>query len=989
MKLPRWTTGGYSRSIQTTGIRPEYRIADLLRSSTRSIDLYDVIQLPVFWKPDHYLPKAQIGSFGAQVHNVVGLSNRMTEPDLLKLLIGAASNNLETEKTMSLVMELVEDKHYEKLLMSLLNQKLDTVRAFAEKLLVPSARQGKWNLVKTLIESGVDIDAKLGGRVYATRSATALESAVDAGNVDMVRYLIERGATDLSAIVENPFYQYSKIPGCTMVDLAVHRGHHSLVMYLLQNASPTTKRVPNVTIYHLRNAILLGHVEMVRSLLDSSSSIREAARAYPWLFYEAAALCKNEDDAGSMINMLLSYDFAITSTDAFKRGSTLTAAAVVPHMALIKRLLAAGFGVNSVASGHTSRPKDLSDGHDTYKSVLGTITGKSALHVAASQGHEGLVQLLISNGADASQDCGSYPIQGAAWNGRTTAVALLLQAGANVNARKYPSDSIEYFPHSEKREIWPAILLALLGNHIETAEILHSGGAFLADYIEDDFSGIEFLPWLLENGSQALLLSVMDQLLGFQKLESFDVDILTDRFGEEFIAELARTGVQVRRIPNIYALIDDHSDWTQNREGSRDSRQEWPSFNQFLPLKILEGSEESPEQQVLQNIAQQDGLLLRHGPRLLALAIEGGLERMVLLLLHAGLSPFEPIAEAKDEMMKYIDYVYDFLPGRSAFFIAVEESDERLTGFFLDWNSAALDDNQSLSRHQQMCRAYCLTLHIDYGDTWLRDLLAKYGIDHVVAIQTLGASYIKKYLYSYLNKSIQERSYDTTDRILRQQERFGDLANPPELGLGSTLLQLLVQKNEVQQVRSLLDLGADVNAEADDLRGATALQFAAINGNFEIAHILLEAGADVNAPRAAYDGRTAIEGAAEWGRLDMVHHLLEVGADIEFCTNYRRTVYRAWKNGHRTIARMVHNWKREKCGEQNCEAPETVLKSMTRLELYGELPAMSNINEGLDKTDEIFPFNSMPEYTRLRSDRKERRRNIEREIALNQAKPLD
>jgi hypothetical protein len=43
----------------------------------------------------------------------------------------------------------------------------------------------------------------------------------------------------------------------------------------------------------------------------------------------------------------------------------------------------------------------------------------------------------------------------------------------------------------------------------------------------------------------------------------------------------------------------------------------------------------------------------------------------------------------------------------------------------------------------------------------------------------------------------------------------------------------------------------------------------------------------------------------------------------------------------------------------------------------------------LDKTDEIFPFNSMPEYTRLRSYRKERRRNIEREIALNQAKPLD
>jgi ankyrin repeat protein len=615
MKLPRWTTGGYSRSIQTTGIRPEYRIADLLRSSTRSTDLYDVIQSPVFWKPDHYLPKAQIGSFGAQVHNVVGLSNRMTEPDLLKLLIGAASNNLETEKTMSLVMELVEDKHYEKLLMSLLNQKLNTVHAFAEKLLVPSARQGKWNLVKRLIERGVDIDTKSEKGLWPPRSTTALESAVDAGNVDMVRYLIERGATNLSAIVESSFGEYSEISLCTVVDLAVHKGHHGLVMHLLQNVNHNTKHAPNGTIYYLRNAMLLGHLEMVRLLLDSSSGIREAARAAPWLFYEAAALCKNEDHANTLINMLLSYDFDIASTDAFGRGSILTAAAVVPHMALIKRLLAAGFGINCVASGHISRPKNLFDGHDIYNSVLGTITGKSALHVAASQGHEGLVQLLISHGADANQDCGSYPIQAAAWSGSITAVALLLQAGANLNARKYPTDSVRYFPHSEEKEILPAILLALVGHHIETAEILHSAGAFLADYIEEDLSEFEFLPMLLEQGSQALLLSVLGQLLRFQSLDRFDIKILADRFGKEFIDDLAHTGVQVRRIPDIYTLIVDHSNRTQDREGSWDSREEGPSFNQFIPLKFPDASEDSLEQQVLQNIAQQDGLLLRHGPR--------------------------------------------------------------------------------------------------------------------------------------------------------------------------------------------------------------------------------------------------------------------------------------------------------------------------------------------------------------------------------------
>jgi ankyrin repeat protein len=122
-----------------------------------------------------------------------------------------------------------------------------------------------------------------------------------------------------------------------------------------------------------------------------------------------------------------------------------------------------------------------------------------------------------------------------------------------------------------------------------------------------------------------------------------------------------------------------------------------------------------------------------------------------------------------------------------------------------------------------------------------------------------------------------------------------------------------------------------VNAEPYYMQGATALQFAAINGNFKIAALLLEAGAEINAPPATYDGRTAIEGAAEWGRLDMVHYLLEAGADIQNLGNFRRTVYRAWKNGHHTVARMVHSFKREKYGEENTDSIESILQIMVEV----------------------------------------------------------
>jgi hypothetical protein len=105
--------------------------------------------------------------------------------------------------------------------------------------------------------------------------------------------------------------------------------------------------------------------------------------------------------------------------------------------------------------------------------------------------------------------------------------------------------------------------------------------------------------------------------------------------------------------------------------------------------------------------------------------------------------------------------------------------------------------------------------------------------------------------------------------------------------------------------------------------------------------ILLKAGANVNGLPGKHEGRTAIEGAAEHGRLDMVRYLLEAGADIKGRTNMnnRRTVYRAWKEGHRTVVRMIQDWKREKYGHEDCENVEFIMESMTYDELGFESAA--------------------------------------------------
>jgi ankyrin repeat protein len=987
MIIPQWELGSQSCPLDAQARVGDYRIRDILRpsiglSSGRTQLQHTIQSLKptisdhnsplALRKPQCYLPRAKIASLDTQTYGVVGLSHGMTEPDLLKLLIGTASNNLETDKTTKFVMELVEDKSYETLLKSLLEQKIDTVSAFAEKLLVPAAQGGKWDLVKAIIESGVYVDTLSDD--YLGRFETAIQPAVDQGNVDMVRYLIEQGAKDFSTNFRSQFNK-RWIAGGTIVDLAVDRGHHKLIKSLLQNATSGRVQFPKVTIYHLRNAILLGDIKMIRLLLDSSTGSCKAARATPWLLYEAAALCKDESQANKLVDILLSYNFAIASTNDSGRGSILAAASVVPHMTIVKRLLAGGFHTGCVALGHISRPENLSDGYETYKHTLERITGKSALHVAVSCGHEDLVKLLLSYGADVNQACGSYPIQEAACDGSATIVALLVKARADVNLREYSEDFMKHFTE-DYIKFWPAILLALHRNHIEAAEILRSAGAILVNDVPEGLATHLTLTRLVKEGTQPLVYSLLNRILPQKKLASKHANLLAGRFGESFLNDLAHIGIQVMRLPSIYTIIareDGLSSIHPNQAGN-------PGEPRY-----------SSAQQLSNIVSAEGGLSVEHSLRALILAVFYKRGSIVLMLLRLGLDPFKQISKPGDDIAQEVDAQFYLRPGQSAFNVALVYFRERIARIFLDWKSGALHDDSNSFRHQEMCRAYVLALcgnflgwRFDCSDDEIArrliDLLAEYGIDIAAAKQALGPLYVRKCLYGGLCNAIYCKYYHTMKRILGQQT-WCDMVNPPEVELGNTPLQLLVRADETQHVRELLDLSANVNAKADDLCGATALQFAAMKGNFEIVDMLIEAGADVNAPPAACDGRTAIEGAAESGRLDMVHYLLEAGADIQDQKNYRRTVYRAWKNGHRTIARMVYRWKKEKHGEEDCEAPETVVKNMIQLELDWELPILGDLGEDVDESDVNSRFDPLARYRDLQQSRRQERQIIEDNLA--------
>lgn len=94
---------------------------------------------------------------------------------------------------------------------------------------------------------------------------------------------------------------------------------------------------------------------------------------------------------------------------------------------------------------------------------------------------------------------------------------------------------------------------------------------------------------------------------------------------------------------------------------------------------------------------------------------------------------------------------------------------------------------------------------------------------------------------------------------------------------GNTALGLAASAEHVSIVRTLLDAGADPNAQGWRMDG-TALMSAAFAGNLPLAKLLLGRGADPNI-QAKNTGNFALIGAASKGNLELIRLLLKHGAD--------------------------------------------------------------------------------------------------------------
>ena len=129
-------------------------------------------------------------------------------------------------------------------------------------------------------------------------------------------------------------------------------------------------------------------------------------------------------------------------------------------------------------------------------------------------------------------------------------------------------------------------------------------------------------------------------------------------------------------------------------------------------------------------------------------------------------------------------------------------------------------------------------------------------------------------------------------------------------GPSFTALLFAVQLGQLDAVRTLLDLGADVNDTFPD--GTSALVVAAMNGQHEVGIHLIDQGADVNAAGQGWNAlhqvirlrRTNIghmpppEGRGNASSMDLIHALLAAGVDVnapmaaDFRDGYRNRLNR-------------------------------------------------------------------------------------------------
>ena len=316
------------------------------------------------------------------------------------LLSHDANISLADEKGVLPIDVAVKEGHQE--IVDLLKSAGATVNeedtAAFDKALIGAAKKGNLDVLQSALEKGADPNANQPSNNRRKREKTAMMFASEQGHLEIVRLLVENGANvNLS---DRPGKKLGKTP----LMCAAQTNQFETVRFLLEQGAAVdaqNKRGQTALFYAVEEEA----VEAVEVLLEYGSDVQK--KGWDGTPFEIAVY--SDPAIGKMIT---EADKAKPSRQSqAARVEMLSSAAFDNNVALVRDLIQQGVDVN------------------------GTEDGFSALMMAASQGYDTIVQILIAAGAnvDAKDAEGETALFKAAYWGKPEIIKLLLSAGANAN----------------------------------------------------------------------------------------------------------------------------------------------------------------------------------------------------------------------------------------------------------------------------------------------------------------------------------------------------------------------------------------------------------------------------------------------------------------------------------------------------------------------------------------------------------------------------
>lgn len=310
------------------------------------------------------------------------------------------------------------------------NEKIKLQDSSGSSLLYIAAKTNDIDLVKTLLENGVDIN------IACTNDMTALRIAAAKGYIALVEILLKGGANigaRLKAVSD---------PGVTPLHDAVTQGQSAVVKILLENGSDINAAIFSSGCTALHLAIIDCRLDMVKILLAKGANVNAKTITDDTPLHLATI----KGDTNLVTTLLEKDDIEINAVN-MNGYSPLYIAVAKGHAKIVEALLMNGADINAalhiaITKSHTKIVEDLVNyGADINAT---NIYGFIPLHCAVRKGNAEVIKILLNKNAntDAVNSDGDTPLLIAAANSDfnpidANSVTALLEKGADIDISLY------------------------------------------------------------------------------------------------------------------------------------------------------------------------------------------------------------------------------------------------------------------------------------------------------------------------------------------------------------------------------------------------------------------------------------------------------------------------------------------------------------------------------------------------------------------------